>query len=148
MPKNWRRLAATWSIRITHGAFLAIAGTIVFGGADGWEKDFTPALNPMEEKRVRAGVVFEHAFQLGFWTLGLLVSELGNVRTRTVVLAVETASMVLIGLYGLPTWLAGIGYKEDVLSTGWTASAVMVALLGGGFVASITDSDGDKEKDA
>ena len=90
------------------------------------------ALAKAKEEGARAGVLFEHSFQLGLCFLALMVNELGDASMQRVALLSVLVSF-LGATIGMVVWLPPIGYAPESsafeVPMGFAIVTVLSALL-------------------
>lgn len=106
----WQRHLGKWILRLFCAMMIFTAVNIVIFDSVGWETMFDPPLSKREEAVARIGVLFDHGFQLAYWPLILLVSELGDVVMLRVALGSAAFGMTVNGIYGLQS--KGYGFYQ------------------------------------
>jgi len=146
-------LATGWQSGLSKGvltlvcAFMACAVDmpVLFGGQPAWESSFAPTkrlptgLSPRERAIARAGVMFDHGFQLPLFVLVLLCVHLGPPALRKLANLVLLVAICLNGPYGIPAWLGPLGYDPAVLDSEVMADTVLCGVLGLTLAISLTE---------
>jgi len=154
-PASVPRLQASWQTTLSKtiltvvcvALICAVDVPVLFFGQPAWEGSFLPSkelskgLTPREAAIARAGVMFDHGFQLPTFVLVLLCVHLGSPALRKLSNAVLLLAISFNGPHGITAWLGPHGYSPDVLAAEVFAGTALCSLLTAALAASLAVND-------